>query len=218
MYDRCHPAAKEVVSMSLIYRFLYQIGFTPWEQIRDEAAGNQIVALFAREEMHRQPPYGRALEVGCGSGIWSVKLAERGWDVTGVDNVPKALRRARQRADTTGVEPRFVQGDVCKLAKAGIGDGFSLVLDVGCFHELGNSERDAVGREVSSIATPDASVLLMAWERGRRSAMFPHGVSREEVEGAFAGWRVVNDELMDVTGAPSDVQKARPHWYRLKRS
>lgn len=203
--------------MSLIYRILYQVGFTPWEQIQDEAAGAQLEAIFAREQRARQQPYGRALELGCGSGIWSLKLAERGWDVTGVDNVPKALSRARRRARAAGVEPRFVQGDVTTLNALDVGDGFGLVLDVGCFHELSDEQRAAVGREVSIVASPDAIVLLMAWERERRSPMFPHGVTREEIESAFVGWRIVDDEPMDVTGAPSDVQKAKPRWYRLRR-
>lgn len=204
--------------MSLIYRILYQVGFTPWEQIQEGPAGGQIEALFAREEQDRQRPFGRVLELGCGSGIWSVKLAGRGWDVTGIDNVPKALRRARRRARDAHVEPRFVQGDVTALRTLNVGDGFRLVLDVGCFHELTDAQRRAVGREVSAVTTPDAAILLMAWDRGRRSPMYPHGVSREEIEPAFGGWHIVDDEAMDVTGAPSDVQKASPRWYRMRRA
>jgi methylase of polypeptide subunit release factors len=50
--------------------------------------------LLDREENGRQPPYGPALDVGTGSGIWGIKLAQRGWQVTGVDIVGRALRRA----------------------------------------------------------------------------------------------------------------------------
>lgn len=204
--------------MSLIYRILYQVGFTPWEQIDGLPAGRQIEELFAREEAMRGKPYGRALELGCGSGIWSTKLAARGWEVTGIDNVPKALRRARKRAQGAGVAPTFVEGDVTELGKVSSTERFGLVLDVGCFHELSDVQRASVGREVSGVATDDATVLLMAWERGRRSSMLPHGVTREEVEAAFTGFTIVDDVLMDVTGAPSDVEKANPRWYRLRRA
>ena len=44
------------------------------------------------------PVPGRALDIGCGSGRDAVYLAERGWRVTAVDSVDKALASAQQRA------------------------------------------------------------------------------------------------------------------------
>src|SRR5215207_7249453 len=101
--------------MSLAYRILYAIGFTPWEQMADPAIAKQIAELFAREEEGREAPYGTALDLGCGSGIWAVELARRGWHVTGVDFVAKALRRARDRARQSDVELRLFQRDVTDL-------------------------------------------------------------------------------------------------------
>jgi 2-polyprenyl-3-methyl-5-hydroxy-6-metoxy-1,4-benzoquinol methylase len=119
--------------MSFAYRILYWIGFTPWEKMADLAAvADQIAALFAREEAGRQAPFGPALDLGCGSGIWAVKLAQRGWQVTAIDLVPKALRRARERAREAGVELRLVEGDVTKLGQAGVGAGFSSCSISGC--------------------------------------------------------------------------------------
>lgn len=63
-----------------------------------------------------------------------VQLAKRGWDVTGLDMVEKALRRARDRVEEAGVEMRLVHGDVTALSQAEIGAGFRLVLDTGTFH------------------------------------------------------------------------------------
>ena len=80
--------------MSLFLKLVYGIGFTPWEDMPETPAGKQALALLQREEEGRERPYGRALDLGCGSGIWSVTLAERGWEVTGVDIVPKAVREA----------------------------------------------------------------------------------------------------------------------------
>jgi SAM-dependent methyltransferase len=48
-------------------------------------------------EANGGPPHGRALDLGTGSGIWGIELARRGWEVTGVNHVEKALRRARER-------------------------------------------------------------------------------------------------------------------------
>src|SRR5215210_2513893 len=134
--------------MSLAYRILYAVGFTPWEQMAEPTIANQIAGLFAREEEGRQQPYGRVLDLGCGSGIWAVELVRRGWQVTGVDFVPKALRRARERAEEAGVEIQFVEGDVTNLGPTGVGSGFRLLLDFGCFHdELTDDQRKDEGRE-----------------------------------------------------------------------
>ena len=36
---------------------------------------------------------GRALDVGCGAGVFSIWLAEKGMDVTGIDLFPEAIKR-----------------------------------------------------------------------------------------------------------------------------
>lgn len=49
---------------------------------------------------------GRALDVGCGEGGDALWLAERGWEVVGVDVSQVALDRAAARARETGLESR----------------------------------------------------------------------------------------------------------------
>lgn len=58
--------------------------------------------LFAGEEERSSPPHGTALDLGCGAGIWAIELAKRGWPVTGVDIVPKALAQAEDRVAEEG--------------------------------------------------------------------------------------------------------------------
>jgi SAM-dependent methyltransferase len=203
--------------MSLFYRILYRIGFTPWEHgATDGPAAEQIARLFEREERERQPPYGQALDLGCGSGIWSVILARRGWQVTGVDIVPKAVRRARDRASTAGVAARFVCGDVTALRSAGIEPGFQLILDFECFNRLSETQRRAVGREVTAVAAADATLLLLAWTPGRRWPLSP-GASRRDVASAFPQWKVVDEEAYVVSALPAPLRKVQPCFYRLRR-
>lgn len=204
--------------MSFIDRILYRVGYTPWERLGDLPAADQIAGLFAREEAGRQPPYGAALDLGCGSGIWSVRLAERGWDVTGIDLIPRALDRARQRATAASVDLRLVRGDVTALEDAGVGSGYRLLLDFGCFHDrLSDAQRAAEGRGVSAVAAPDASLLLLAVapDQGRVGS---RGASRRDVEAAFPGWSIVDDVPMDTTGAPAILQRTDPRFYRLQRN
>ena len=204
--------------MSLAYRILYAIGFTPWEQMAHPQIANQIADLFAREEEGREPPYGSALDLGCGSGIWAVELARRRWQVTGVDFVQKALRSARSRAEEAGVELRLFEGDVTDLGAAGVGSGFELLLDFGCFHdELTDEQRQAEGREATAAAVPGATLLMMAWKPGRRGPL-PRGASPGEIKAAFTDWQLLDDVAMDVPeGAPGYVRRAEPCFYRLRR-
>ena len=83
------------------YRLAYAIGFHPWEDLAEHPPfADKLLELVAREEDGRGPPYGSALDLGTGSAVWGVELAKRGWQVTGVDIVEKALRRARASGST----------------------------------------------------------------------------------------------------------------------
>jgi SAM-dependent methyltransferase len=207
--------------MSFGYKLLYAVGYTPWEEIAElPDFSDRFAALFEREEAGRRPPYGPVLDLGCGSGIWGVKLAARGWQVTGVDNVPKAIRRARSRAEDAGVDLRLVEGDVTRLSSTGVGSGFPLLFDFGLFHdELTDRQRAAMGREVTAVAAPGATLLMVAWAPGRRGPM-PRGASRAQIEAAYPAWDVIGEEAFDVTAAPfyRHFKKADPRLYRLRRS
>ena len=114
------------------YGLAYAVGFHPWEDLAEHPPfAGKLLELVAREEAGHEPPYGPALDLGTGSAVWGVQLAQRGWEVTGVDLVEKALARARERIAAAGVEMRLVRGDVTALRAADVGAGFRLVLDTG---------------------------------------------------------------------------------------
>ena len=200
------------------YQLAYAIGFHPWE---DAATDPPFVAkaaqMFQREERGRQPPYGRALDLGTGSGIWGIELAKRGWEVTGVDLVEKALRRARDRVRRAGVDMKLVRGDVTALRRAGLGVDFRFILDTGTFHGLQAEAQVAMGREVTAVSAPDATMLLLVWPRRIRPLI--RGADRTEVEGAFPAWEITDVEP-SYFSLPKPLQVIlRPdeNWYRLRR-
>jgi SAM-dependent methyltransferase len=200
------------------YELAYKIGFHPWEDLAEHPPfAAKLLELVAREENGHQPPYGRALDLGCGSAVWGVRLAERGWDVTGVDIVDKALRRARERVDERGVEMRLVHGDVTALRQAAVGSGFRLVVDTGTFHGLTDAQREEMGREVSAIAAPDATLLLDCFAPRWRGPL-PRGASRADVERAFPDWEVTDAEVADTEpDALARLFKFDERFYRLRR-
>lgn len=201
------------------YELAYRIGFHPWEDAEDQPSfTDRFCALLDREESQRERPFGPALDVGCGSGIWGIRLAQRGWEVTGVDIVDRALERARERVRNEGVKVRLVKGDVTDLKATSVGSGFRLVLDTGTFHGLKGGQREAMGREVSAIAADDATVLVLGWTPRRRGPL-PRGASRSEIESAFSGWKAIDAGPTDFH-APKPVEllmKPDEHWYRLRR-
>ena len=200
---------------------LYGVGFTPWEDLAEVPAIREGLAeLFAREESEREPPYGPALDLGCGSGIWAVELARRGWRVTGIDIVPKALRRARKRIREGEVDVTLVEGDVTKLSTAGVGSDFSFLFDLGLFHdELTDEQRASMGREVTAVAARGATLLMVAWELGRRGPL-PRGASREQIEAAYPEWEVVDELPVELPRVSLYRFMRDPHTriYRLRRS
>jgi hypothetical protein len=188
------------------YTLAYAIGFHPWEDLAAHPPfAGKLLELVAREEAGREPPYGPALDLGTGSAVWGVQLAKRGWQVTGVEIVEKALRRA------------LVRGDVTALQQADVGSAFRLVLDTGTFHGLGDVQRQAMGREVSAIAAPDATVLLDCFAPLRRGPL-PRGASRAAVEAAFPGWDVTDVEEADTEpDVLARLFRFDERFYRLRR-
>lgn len=201
--------------MSLGYRLAYRIGFTPWDRgPAPSAAPDQLLRLVAREETGEKP-YGRALDVGCGRGPNSIRLAERGWQVTGVDAVPRAIQQARERAAAAGVSVDFVRADATRMSAA-IGRGYRLLLDIGCFHGLDEEQQEMVVREETAVTEPGAVLILLAFQPGRRGPL-PDGVSREDLVREYAGWTLTDQEPAEVSQAPRIVQHAAPQYYRLVR-
>ena len=205
--------------MGVPYKLFYRLGFHPWEDLAEHPPfANKLAELFEREESGREPPYGRALDLGCGSAVWGVKLAERGWQVTGVDLVEKSLERARDRVREAGVEMRVVQGDVTDLRSTDVGNGFRLVLDTGTFHGLDAEQRSAMGREVTAIAADDATLLLDIFAPRRRGPL-PRGASQSDVETAFPDWKITDIEVADTDPDPiAKLFKFDERFYRLIRN
>lgn len=180
----------------LVYRAAYRMGLTVWER---RVPAVDLVELV---EGPSSPVPGRALDLGCGTGTDSIYLAAHGWDVTGVDMVPRALAAARRKAAAAGVEARFVEGDVTRLRDAGVGDGYSLLLDFGCFHTLPADLRAAYVQSVSAAAAPGALLLIYGFKRPPALAPMHAGLTADEVRERFdgSGW-----EMLVAEPVPADA-------------
>jgi SAM-dependent methyltransferase len=133
-----------------------------------------------------RPQRGRALDVGCGAGTFSVWLAEQGFEVTGIDVIPKALELAAERARVAGVHVDLVQADLLTWSAPA---PFDLVLDSGCLHSLiAGGVRDYCDR-IDEWLAPGGDYVLGHW--GKRHALDwrpigPRRRSRQELVELFA--------------------------------
>ena len=97
----------------------------PWH--RDAPDGFVLDVVAARAKP------GRALDLGCGSGVFSVWMAKKGYEVTGLDFIPRAIDMSRERAEAEGVQVNWINADLLSWTAPG---QFDVIVDSGCLHSL----------------------------------------------------------------------------------
>ncbi|MGH3547143.1 MAG: class I SAM-dependent methyltransferase [Pseudonocardiaceae bacterium] len=165
---------------------------------------------------------GRALDLGCATGRNVLYLARHGWDTTGVEISGQALRIAERKA--AGLPVRLVHGDVTQLCALGIGDGYSLVMDGGCYHMVPPSRRDAYARGVTTVAAPGALLIIVGF-----TSHLGFELSEAELRTRFPGWellttdRVPGEQMRQYVSGPTALRMMlgkgwfRPTRFELRR-
>ena len=122
-------------------------------------------------------PAGRAIDLGCGTGTNVLTLAQHGWQVTGIDFVPRAIQVARQKLADARVQADLSVGDVTDLK--GISGPFDLALDMGCFH--GINSRSAYLSELSRVLARGGYWLMYGFFKPESAASGP-GLTAADLE------------------------------------
>jgi 2-polyprenyl-3-methyl-5-hydroxy-6-metoxy-1,4-benzoquinol methylase len=109
------------------------------------------------EFIHTHPP-GTALDLGCGTGTNIITLARHGWQVTGIDFIPTAIRTAQQKVLAAGIKANLSIGDVSRLDHLKM--PFDLILDIGCYHHLDEPAKIAYESNIQRLLLPTGTFLL----------------------------------------------------------
>jgi ubiquinone/menaquinone biosynthesis C-methylase UbiE len=106
------------------------------------------------------PPGSRILDINCGIGIDAVALAERGYNVVGLDIAPKMIEKAKQRVERSGVTTaEFFVGSFEDLSPL-TGQTFDLVLsNFGGLNCVGSL--DIVAEQVARVVRPNGFFVAM---------------------------------------------------------
>ena len=162
----------------MLYRLTYRLGTPRWDTGVPQPELQQLV---------RDRAPGRALDLGCGTGADVVYLAGHGWETVGIDFAPEAVAAAKKKAADAGVTAAFVPGDASRLADAGVRGPFDLLLDIGCYHTIPASRRDAYVAGAAAAARPGADFYLAGIADPPRlwRLLGARGIGAEEIRARF---------------------------------
>jgi len=129
----------------------------------------------------------KILDLGCGPGFYTTRLARMGHACTGIDFSPASIRYARQHAAGEQLSCTYVHEDI---RQADLGTGFDLVMFV--FGELNvfrPAEAEAILRKAGAALVPGGVLLL---ESHRFSAV-------EDVGKQVPSWNAAEEGLFSTT-------------------
>jgi SAM-dependent methyltransferase len=142
-FDATTPEWEEVYTRQGVYATAYQL---------------RMATVLSLLDNLSLPVDSRCLEIGCGPGLTTIALAERGYVVNAIDPVKAMVRRTQQRAIEARLGDRIFAGvgDVHNLSFPD--SKFDLVLMIGVTEWLKDLRKPL--QEVSRILKPGAYVII----------------------------------------------------------
>jgi len=136
---------------------------------------------------------GSVLDAGCGTGDTALFFASRGCQVTGIDFIAEAIRRAKRKADERGLPATFLVKDALTLKDWP--ERFDAVIDSGLFHVFSDEDRLRYVEGLATVLKPGGRLFLMCFSDEEPGTQGPRRVSKKEIADAFAeGWNIESIE------------------------
>jgi len=150
---------------------------------------------------------GSVLDAGCGTGENALYLASRGHEVWGIDFVPVAIDRAREKARQRGLKAHFQVGDA--LALDALARTFDTVIDCGLFHTFSDEDRRTFVDGLARVLRPGGTYHVLCFSDREPPGEGPRRVTQNEIRSAFQGGWTVREirasafETLSYPGAPT---------------
>jgi ubiquinone/menaquinone biosynthesis C-methylase UbiE len=133
------------------------------------------------------------LDMGCGTGRFTIPLAERVKSVSGLDLSPMMLATARKKLADKGLEADLREGDMAALPFADA--SFDVVVSMLALMHIPRADRQQVFREVARVMRPGGRLLI--------------GVKNSVFERMFRGDRFAEVDITDVESEELIFTKTR---------
>ena len=104
----------------------------------------------------------KTLDLGCGTGHYAIYLARQGFDVTGVDICPTAIRIAKENAKKKGAKCRFLVADLLGDLKEVEGT-FDFAFDWELLHHMLPEQREKYVWNVHSKLNPKGRYVSLCF-------------------------------------------------------
>lgn len=101
----------------------------------------------------------RVLELGSGAGDVSLRVAQRGYNVTGIEISPTAVKWAKQKAENENLNIEFICQSVADRTILD-GDKYDLIIDGNCLHCLFDEDRVAFYDNIERLINLDGYVYI----------------------------------------------------------
>lgn len=140
--------------MKSFYNITYSRFRAPW----DIGPRKELVELV---ESGRIKPC-RVIDLGSGTASNCIFLAQRGFNVTGVDYSEGAIELGRRRAREAGVLVNFLADDLTNLKQ--VSGQFDLLVDYGTLDDLIPKQRELYFQNILPLTHPNSLFLLYCFE------------------------------------------------------
>ncbi len=104
----------------------------------------------------------RAIDLGCGAGNYAVYLAGRGFEVTGVDISPTAIKIAKENARRKNVSCNFIVADVVQGLDE-LRQTWQFAYGWGLLHHISPEQRQKYVGNVARILEPGGKYLSISF-------------------------------------------------------
>ena len=115
----------------------------PWNI---ETPPNELVELVRKENIRPC----KTVDLGCGVGNYAIYLASKGFEVTGVDSSPTAIKIAKENARKRGVDCNFIVADLLGDLH-NVKETFDFAYDWELLHHIMPEDREKYVKNVHKI-------------------------------------------------------------------